>query len=419
MTSQPDSRRPAATWIVVGLVAALAIVATVLGVNLLADLPTGTAPTATESPVASATSGPSGTPLASSSASSTPTEPSAPGWSDTGSMIGARAGHTATRLLDGTVLVAGGSTGASGAVLTSAELYDPVTGSWSDTGNMKEGRSSHSATLLLDGQVLVVGGISNISGSDVFLASAELYDPTARSWTSAGGLVAPGLWNSVTLLDGRVLVVGSSSVGSLPPTEVYDPRTTTWTVVGNMTEARSGYTATRLPDGRVLVAGGYGAGWLASAELYDLATGVWIATGSMVNPHSGHTATLLRDGTVLVAGGATEVTFNSDATASAEIYNPRSERWAGTASMSLARYDHTAFLLLDGRVLVMGGTAPASAEIYDPGRASWTATEGMTTSRGLSTATLLLDGRVLVTGGSDGMDSTATAELYDPGGVLP
>jgi len=170
MTPLPDGRRPASTWIVIGVVAVLAVLAILLAVNLLNNLPSGSGATPTESTRASASSGVSGTPLASSSASSTPTEPSVPGWSDTGSMIGARAGHTATRLLDGTVLVAGGSTGASGTVATSAELYDPVTGSWSATGNMKEGRWSHSATLLLDGRVLVVGGISNISGSDVFLA---------------------------------------------------------------------------------------------------------------------------------------------------------------------------------------------------------------------------------------------------------
>jgi hypothetical protein len=89
-------------------------------------------------------------------------------------MIEGRGNHTATLLLDGTVLVAGGATG-GGPDLASAELYDSSSGSWTPPVNMDLVRVGHTATLLPDGLVLVAGGCCDGSGNS--LASAELYDP--------------------------------------------------------------------------------------------------------------------------------------------------------------------------------------------------------------------------------------------------
>src|SRR5579864_6827535 len=75
-------------------------------------------------------------------------------WVATGSMRTAHLGHTATLLNSGLVLVAGGTTGAGGA-LASAELYDAATGQWRPTGSMRHGRAYHTATLLAGGEVLV------------------------------------------------------------------------------------------------------------------------------------------------------------------------------------------------------------------------------------------------------------------------
>src|SRR5262249_56054413 len=93
-------------------------------------------------------------------------------WTATGSMATARANHTATLLLNGQVLVAGGYDFPN--LLASAELYDPATGVWAATGSMATARSLHTATLLPNGKVLVVG---NYGFPGPPLASAELYDP--------------------------------------------------------------------------------------------------------------------------------------------------------------------------------------------------------------------------------------------------
>jgi hypothetical protein len=289
-------------------------------------------------------------------------------WTTTGDPAEGRYGQSATLLNDGTVLVAGGSTGGSSspyAPTVSVELYDPRSGSWTATASMSTPRSGHTATLLLDGTVLVAGGDASSTGAS--LASAELYDPATGSWTAVGPMTeARAGQTAVRLSDGRVLVAGGSgSSGSfegIASAELFDPATVSWTAAENMHEGRYGATATLLLDGTVLVAGGNG------GDVYDPASGSWTATGNMIQARSYHTATLLADGTVLVAGGAF-----GDAMASAELYDPATRSWTATAAMLQARYGHTAALLADGTVLVAGGSSTVidppgstSAELYHP-----------------------------------------------------
>ena len=93
------------------------------------------------------------------------------GWSSTGSLNTPRSSHTATLLLDGKVLVAGGSNNVPYQILGTAEVYDPATGKWSVTGRLNVRRYFHTATLLKDGKVMIVGGTADDNDS---LNSAEL-----------------------------------------------------------------------------------------------------------------------------------------------------------------------------------------------------------------------------------------------------
>jgi hypothetical protein len=240
---------------------------------------------------------------------------------------------------------------------------------------------------------------------------------------------------AVLLLDGRVLALGGP-IETITPSnaaELYDPDTGGWAATGSMLAPRFEFTATLLPDGKVLVAGGEGL--LTSAELYDPLSGTWTTTGAMATGRYAQSATLLRDGRVLVAGGIVAGDAADDKMPPGELYDPTSGTWTVTGAMATDRYGHTATLLPDGKVLVVGGSQDGSpdgpfAELYDPINGTWTAAGTLITPRSGHTATLLPDGKVLVAGGggdrsrelcSPTSDTSvgcanlmASAELYDP-----
>jgi hypothetical protein len=220
---------------------------------------------------------------------------------------------------------------------------------------------------------------------------------------------------------GRVLVAGGFAFGrELETAEIFDPATGLWTPAPPMSEVRQAPTATALEDGRVLLAGGFNfCCSIATAEVYDPRTGAWSPAGAMGVPRGSYDAVLLKDGRVLVAGGlvADEMVF--DSTASAEVYDPRSNSWHRVADMSESRIDAGLTVLRNGHVLVSGGfqtpdfASIAHAEILDPRSEDWAPTAPLNLARGSHLSQLLFDGSVLVVGGDPNAEfPTATAEVF-------
>jgi hypothetical protein len=189
--------------------------------------------------------------------------------------------------------------------------------------------------------------------------------------------------------------------------------------------ARASHSSTLLPNGKVLIAGGFaGSGGeynpYRTAELYDPNSGTFQSVGEMSIGRSGHTATLLKNGKVLIVGGWTG---RYDLRGSAEIYDPAANTFTATGNLVIERAGNTATLLADGRVLITGGedrqeNKIASAEIYDPSTGKFTQTGSMTEARAAHTATALKDGRVLIVGGGSGhypsQNVHRSAELFEP-----
>jgi len=302
------------------------------------------------------------------------------------------------------------------------------------TGSLHQARGFHAATMLNDGTVLVAGGANKASDPQCIggIVSAEVYDANAVGSTVTGSLNAPRYSHTATLLkNGNVLVVGgfgntSECQGVGAPAqntaELYDPGKSAFSVTGNMSFPRGGHTATSLADGTVLIAGGgnqgVGGTGSATAELYDPDTGAFTQTGSMTVARFRHTATLLQDGKVLIVGGVPADL--SAPTLTAELFDPTTGAFTATGSMATAREQHTATLLDNGKVLITGGQSPvagssnlqltATAETYDPSSGTFATTGSMTEARNSHTATLLTDGTVLVAGGGN---NSATAEIYN------
>jgi hypothetical protein len=196
-------------------------------------------------------------------------DPVAGTWTATGSLTDARTGHQAVLLSDGRVLVAGGSVptgdGRSNA-LAHCEVYDPATGEWTPTGSLREARAGHQATLLPDGRVLVTGGDAVVAADGTFdphsLATAELFDPATGTWSVAAAMPGGGRsgHRALALRSGVVLVTGGSGApertGGYRSALTYDPADNAWTPLGGLLLGRAAHAIAELADDRVLVAGG-------------------------------------------------------------------------------------------------------------------------------------------------------------------
>ena len=337
------------------------------------------------------------------------------------------AGHTATLLPGGRLLVAGGVKSGGGGT-AAADLFDPAGATWTSAAPMNVMRASHAATLLADGRVLVTGGSTVSSAAAkgyVNNTRAEIYDTVANTWTPTPPMSVARAHHTATLLpDGKVLVVGGENLQYLvePTAEVYDPATNRWAAPRTQPLApRSQHSATLLRSGQVLIAGGFDIvdGLLTpanTAELYDpvlhtattttpdgnggttsvtTVTGGldFTATAPMAFAHHGHSATLLADGRVVIVGGNTTRT---------EIYDPLAAAWTTQGATASVHTAHGAVLLPDGRLLVAGGTqfALPDAELLDPATGAWGAAAPTRVQRANPTATLLPDGSVLLCGGA-------------------
>ena len=138
----------------------------------------------------------------------------------------------------------------------------------------------------------------------------------------------------------------------------------------------------------------------------------WIPLENLSARRSNHTATLLKDGNVLIVGG-------DSSSRTAEIYDPVTRTFSKTGNTGSNRSEHTATLLLDGRVLIVGAAcSDVRAELYDPSSRTFSFTKGsLEQGRVAHTATTLNDGKVLIAGGycrGDRTQEIGSAEIFDP-----
>lgn len=291
------------------------------------------------------------------------------------------------------------------------------------------------ASVLADGQsVLVTGGTKDTALGGC--RQAWLYNGSGLVRFPPYEMTHPRFGHTSTILgNGTVLIAGSeandrSADRAAQTAELYDPSSGQFTATGDMVDARGWHTATLLPStGEVLIVGGADPAVgihtpKKSAELYNPQTCTFRSTrGALTHGRSRHTATLLPNGKVLIVGGTGMLPY-------AEIYDPATETFSLAGNLAIGRTNHAATQLNDGRVLIAGGyeygdTANQCEEVFNQITNTFSPVPPIQkTVYGLTLSTLL-SGKILAVGGSANYEkfSSLTIDpqtwIFDPSPVVP
>lgn len=278
-------------------------------------------------------------------------------------------------------------------------------------GSLQFARSNHDAALLPDGRVLVGGGTLATSHFEIFDVRSGTSTLDAESPLPLEAPAMTALADRVVITGGGYLTDGRPGFGNYGDRYIGTYGVSGYAgQTGALIEPREWHTATALPDGRLLIAGGETQNiggfhvWRSysdSIEIFDPATSTSRLVAHMAQARARHTATLLRDGRVLLAGGIARTDEGELPLRSAEIFSPQSQTLT-EIELPAAFADHTATLLDDGHVLLIG----TSAVVFDPETNAFALAGAIGALEG-HTATKLRDGRVFIAGGED-------AIVWDP-----
>ena len=255
---------------------------------------------------------------------------------------------------DGRVVVVGGFNPQTGEPLGETVVFDPASSRWIDAAPMPEPRADDVVVPLADGTLLVTGGHGGNGVGQQIYQSTWIFDPSRNRWNRVGdlhtGRISP---SAVRLTDGRVLLVGGSVVredlatagaGQNPyqavgSSELYDPSTKTWSTAGDLSLPRGGLALGALPDGGALAVGGCfypqnqaGVTALSAAELFNPGTARWASTRPPPEGRCSPSAVGLADGRVLVVGGIVDQPNGFTSSPRALLFDSQTDAWASAGS---------------------------------------------------------------------------------------
>lgn len=281
-------------------------------------------------------------------------------------MSGSRGNFPAVSLLrDGRVLLAGGMPN-GGAALATADLYDPATQSTSlASGTMMAARFAASAITLLDGRVLVMGVCNSATVSGCVSGPqnrplVDTFDPKTNKFSLFPSRMVDDTRfyvRPVLLPDGKVLIVSMNN----PTAEILDPEANTITLLSQRSAFSTFGFPARLRDGRIALLSSQG------VEIYDHDAHTLTQVAAAV-PDSPAAAFTLPDGRVLVPGGMSQVGADFVPSASISYFDPKSGA-VSTAPQPLPapRMKYGGALLRDGTIMIAAGVRdryPASYACY-------------------------------------------------------
>ncbi len=287
---------------------------------------------------------------------------------------------------------------------------------WRRARNMTSERMSHTSTFINGINIVLITGGSDFPSIDAFFASNG-------SIIHQGDMTITRYDHSADLLpNGLLLIAGSGVVFNTPHftrdgdvclADLYDPRSGIVNRTVKTSVCRFRHTSSMIHihnSTKVLLAGGVEEGWLASGDVFHVTTGTFHpVNNSMTEPRVFHTATVLPNGHVIIAGGCRK---EADCLDTLILYNSRLNRFIPlSARMSAKRAFHTATYIpsIEAILFVSSGTF----DLFDVSTLTFVGNGTTLQDRQDHTATLLLDGRVLFTGGSHDYGLTS-CEIYNP-----
>jgi len=320
-------------------------------------------------------------------------------WTQAGGSFSVGLLSQTTPLDDGRVLFTGGLDIATGQPTNAAAIYDPSTGTQT-TLTMVQARAGHGASQVGNGLVLISGGLESfdltnpLSIVQSILNTTEYFDPATNSFSSGPGMLeARALHTQTTLTNGQALIAGGLSVIpiiNIPTVSatayLFNPSNGSFGFPSFFNGARLLHTAVALDNGRVMLCGGLSVDLsvvIQTGNIADIIIGTredclvytpgffggFQSVSGMQTGRAGAGLAPLPGGGALITGGfelAIDITtgeFIADATATADIFTQAPNSIAPTGSMALPRLFPIATNLTDGTIMVVGG-GPLESEIY-------------------------------------------------------
>jgi hypothetical protein len=321
-------------------------------------------------------------------------------WVAAGTTFGVGLFSQTTGLADGRILFTGGIDPTTGQTTANAAIYDPVAQT-TTTLTMSTPRAGHGASLMGNGRVLVTGGLSALDLQNPLslftglLVSTEIFDPVTNTFSAGPNMLeARGLHTSTTLTNGQVLIAGGLSlipIINIPTVSStaykFNPATSSFGVPAVFSGGRFLHSAAPLTGGRVLLVGGISLDLTqflltlnpldlifttrTDCQVYTPVIGSFgtfaTATGMQIGRAAPAVASLPNGGALIAGGFELQInpqtqTFGFVPTATADLFSSNPNAITATGSMAAARVFPLSVNLPDGNIMVLGGGVPA--EIY-------------------------------------------------------
>ena len=224
---------------------------------------------------------------------------------------------------------------------------------WTEIAPLRTGRLAM-GTVAVDDKIYVIGGMVSETQPLPVLSTVEVYDPMTNTWIKKHPMPTASLSFGCAVVDGKIYAIGGGELGSyyLSTVQVYDPATNTWSIKKEMPTPRAGLAASTV-NGKIYVIGGTNqvGGILvgiSTVEEYDPVTDSWISKEDKPTPVWG-LRTCVVNGKIYAIGG------RLPPTAAVEVYDPITDSWDTSKNpMSDPKYSHSV-CLFNEKIYVFGG----------------------------------------------------------------